>query len=534
LYGPILAKGDCALFDNLSDRLGGVLDRLTRRGALAEADVDEAMREVRRALLEADVSLEVARAFVDQVKQRAIGVDVIKSVTPGQMVVKIVHDELVNTLGSDARPIDLSAAAPVPIMMVGLQGSGKTTTTAKVAKRLTERDNRKVLMASLDTRRPAAMEQLAVLGQQVNVETLPIVQGQTPQQIAVCAIQAAKLGGYDVVLLDTAGRITLDEDLMNEVAEVKTAANPHEILLVADSLTGQDAVNLARAFDERLGITGIVLTRVDGDGRGGAALSMRAVTGKPIKLIGVGERMDALEDFDPSRIAGRILGMGDIVSLVEKAAPNIDREQAMRAAEKMRKGQFDLGDMREQLVQMQKMGGMSGLMGMMPGMAKIKSQMAERNIDDSVIKRQMAIIDSMTPKERKVPDILKASRKKRIAAGSGTKVEEVNKLLKMHRGMADIMKIMGGGKAKGPMAGLARMMGMGGGMSTPEQMAKLAEQMPGGIPGMPGPGAPSAPQGLPPGMPGLSPKFPGLPGLGPKLPGLGGLPPNFPGLGKKK
>ena len=345
------------MFDNLSDRLGGVLDRLTRRGALSEADVDEAMREVRRALLEADVSLEVARAFVEQVKQRAVGVDVIKSVTPGQMVVKIVHDELVNTLGSDAKPIDLNAAAPVPIMMVGLQGSGKTTTTAKLAKRLTERDNRKVLMASLDTRRPAAMEQLAVLGQQVNVETLPIVQGQTPQQIAARAIQAARLGGYDVVLLDTAGRITLDEELMNEAAEVKRAANPHEILLVADSLTGQDAVNLARAFDGKLGLTGIVLTRVDGDGRGGAALSMRAVTGKPIKLIGVGERMDALEDFDPSRIAGRILGMGDIVSLVEKAAANIDREQAMRAAEKMRKGQFDLGDMREQLQQMQKMGG---------------------------------------------------------------------------------------------------------------------------------------------------------------------------------
>ncbi len=522
------------MFDNLSDRLSGVLDRLTRRGALSEGDVDEAMREVRRALLEADVSLEVARAFVDHVRQRAVGIDVIKSVTPGQMVVKIVHDELVNTLGSDARPIDLGAAAPVPIMMVGLQGSGKTTTTAKVAKRLTERDSRKVLMASLDTRRPAAMEQLAVLGQQVNVETLPIVQGQTPQQIAVRAIQAAKLGGYDVVLLDTAGRITLDEELMNEAAEVKRAASPHEILLVADSLTGQDAVNLARAFDEKLGLTGIVLTRVDGDGRGGAALSMRAVTGKPIKLIGVGERMDALEDFDPSRIAGRILGMGDIVSLVEKAAANIDREQAMRAAERMRKGQFDLGDMRQQLAQMQKMGGLTGLMGMMPGVAKIKNQIAERNIDDSVVKRQMAIIDSMTPKERKSPDILKASRKKRIAAGAGTKVEEVNKLLKMHRGMADLMKIMGGGKAKGPMAGLARMMGLGGGMPSPEEMAKLAEQMPGGIPGLPGPGAPNAPSGLPPTMPGLAPKFPGLPGLGPKLPGLGGLPPNLPGLGKKK
>jgi signal recognition particle subunit SRP54 len=535
------------MFDNLSDRLSGVLDRLTRRGALSEADIDEAMREVRRALLEADVSLEVARAFVEQVKQRAVGADVLKSVTPGQMVVKIVHDELVSTLGSDAKPIDLGAAAPVPIMMVGLQGSGKTTTTAKIAKRLTERDNRKVLMASLDTRRPAAMEQLAVLGQQVGVETLPIMQGQTPPQIAARAMQAAKLGGYDVVILDTAGRITLDEELMDEVAEVKTAANPHEILLIADSLTGQDAVNLARAFDERLGITGIVLTRVDGDGRGGAALSIRAVTGKPIKLIGVGERMDALEDFDPARIAGRILGMGDIVTLVEKAAATIDREQAMRAAEKMRKGQFDLSDLRQQLVQMQKMGGMTGLMGMMPGVAKIKNQLAERNLDDSVIKRQMAIIDSMTPQERKQPDVLKASRKKRVASGSGTKVEEVNKLLKMHRGMADLMKIMGGGKAKGPMAGLARMMGLGGGMPSPEEMAKLAQQMPGGLPGMPGlpPEAPGTPPGsapsLPGAAPGLPPKFPGLPGLGApklmpglKLPGLGGLPPNFPGLGKKK
>ena len=425
----------------------------------------------------------MSRAFIEQVKKRAVGVDVIKSVTPGQMVVKIVHDELVATLGSDAQPIDLNAPAPVPIMMVGLQGSGKTTTTAKIAKRLTERDSRKVLMASLDTRRPAAMEQLAVLGQQVNVADAadrrrPVAGADRQPR----ASRPAKLGGYDVVLLDTAGRITLDEAMMNEAAEVKRAANPHEVLLVADSLTGQDAVNLARSFDERVGLTGIVLTRVDGDGRGGAALSMRAVTGKPIKLIGTGERMDALEDFDPARIAGRILGMGDIVSLVEKAAASIDREQAMRAAERMRKGQFDLSDLREQLAGMAKMGGMSGLMAMMPGVAKIKNQIAERNLDDSMLKRQMAIIDSMTPGERKHPDILKASRKKRIAAGAGTKVEEINKLLKMHRTMADMMKAMGGGKARGPMAGLAQMMGMGGGMPSPEEMAKLAEKMPGGLP----------------------------------------------------
>jgi signal recognition particle subunit SRP54 len=512
------------LFDSLSEKLSGILDGLTRLGALSEQDVDAALREVRRALLEADVALDVARSFIEQVKKRAVGVDVIKSVTPGQMVVKIVHDELIGTLGSDAQPIDLNAAAPVPIMMVGLQGSGKTTTTAKIAKRLTERDNRKVLMASLDTRRPAAMEQLAVLGQQVSVPTLPIVEGQTPVQIANRAIQAAKLGGYDVVLLDTAGRITLDDEMMNEAAEVKRAANPHEILLVADSLTGQDAVNLARSFDERVGLTGIVLTRVDGDGRGGAALSMRAVTGKPIKLMGTGERMDALEDFHPARIADRILGMGDIVSLVEKAATSIDREQAMRAAERMRKGQFDLTDMREQLAGMAKMGGMSGLMAMMPGVAKIKSQMAERNLDDGVLKRQMAIIDSMTPGERKHPDILKASRKKRIAAGAGSKVEEVNKLLKMHRTMADMMKAMGGGKARGPMAGLARMMGMGGGMPSPEEMAKLAEKMPGGLP----PGMPGLPPTMPggSGLPGLG-KFPGLGGGGGKLPTPGGLPADF-------
>jgi signal recognition particle subunit SRP54 len=525
------------MFDNLSQRLGDILDRLTRRGALSEEDVDVALREVRRALLEADVALDVARAFVEQVKKRAVGVEVIKSVTPGQMVVKIVHDELVATLGSSAQPVDLNAPAPVPIMMVGLQGSGKTTTTAKIAKRLTERDRRKVLMASLDTRRPAAMEQLAVLGRQINVETLPVVDGQSPVQIAGRAIQAAKLGGYDAVLLDTAGRITLDEAMMHEAAEVKRAANPHEVLLVADSLTGQDAVNLARAFDERVGLTGIVLTRVDGDGRGGAALSMRAVTGKPIKLIGVGERMDALEDFDPARIAGRILGMGDIVSLVEKAAASIDREQAMRAAERMRKGAFDLTDMREQLAGMQKMGGLGGLMSMLPGIGKIKNQLAERNLDDSVIARQMAIIDSMTPGERKHPDILKASRKKRIAAGSGTKVEEVNKLLKMHRNMADMMKMMGGGKARGPMAGLAQMMGLGSGMPSPEEMAKLAEKLPAGLPGAPGaPGLPNMP-----GLPGSLPQFPGLP-KGPMLPGLGGgklptpggLPPNFPGFGKKK
>jgi signal recognition particle subunit SRP54 len=517
------------MFDSLSEKLGGVLDRLTRRGALTEEDVDAALREVRRALLEADVSLEVARAFVQEVKKHAVGVEVMKSVTPGQMVVKVVHDQLVQTLGAEGRSIDLNAAPPVAIMMVGLQGSGKTTTTAKIAKRLSERLRQKVLMASLDVRRPAAMEQLAVLGRETQVETLPIVEGQTPPQIAKRALEAARLGGYDVVLLDTAGRTTLDEEMMNEAAAVKQATNPHEVLLVADSLTGQDAVNLARAFDERVGLTGIVLTRVDGDGRGGAALSMRAVTGKPIKLIGTGEKMDALEEFDPSRIAGRILGMGDVVALVEKAAAHIDQEKAARAAERMRKGAFDLSDLREQLSQMQNMGGMSGLMGLLPGVAKMKNQLANANIDETMIKRQVAIIDSMTPKERHHPEILKHSRKKRIAAGSGTRAEDINKLLKMHRTMADMMKAVGKGK-RGPMAGLAQALGLGGGaMPSPEEMQKLAEKMPGGMPG--GGGLPPNMPGNVPGMPKLPPNFPGgasgFPGLG------GGKFPGLPG-GKKK
>jgi len=512
------------MFESLSERLGGILDGLTRRGALQEADVEAALREVRRALLEADVALDVARAFTDEVKKHAVGVEVMKSVTPGQMVVKIVHDQLIATLGTQGQGIDLAAAPPVVLMMVGLQGSGKTTTTAKIANRLTDRQKKKVLMASLDVRRPAAMEQLAVLGRDAGIATLPVVEGQQPAQIARRALEAGRLGGYDVVMLDTAGRTTLDEAMMNEAAEVKQAANPHEVLLVADALTGQDAVNLARSFDERVGLTGIVLTRVDGDGRGGAALSMRAVTGKPIKLMGTGEKLDAIEEFDPARVAGRILGMGDVVALVEKAAATIDAEKAMRAAEKMRKGAFDLSDLREQLQQMQAMGGMSGLMGMLPGVAKMKNQLAQANIDETVIKRQVAIIDSMTPQERRNPDILKHSRKKRIASGSGTKAEDINKLLKMHRTMADMMKAMGGGK-RGPLAGMAQAMGFGSRMPSPEELKKLAEQMPAG--GALPPNMPGMPK-LPPNMPGM----PGFPGLGGKFPGLpGGLPP---GLGKKK
>jgi signal recognition particle subunit SRP54 len=420
-------------------------------------------------------------------------------------------------LGSDAQPIDLNAPAPVPLMLVGLQGSGKTTSAAKIARRIADRQNAKVLMASLDTRRPAAQEQLKVLGTQAGIDTLPIVAGQMPVEIANRAMNAGRLGGYDVVILDTAGRTHIDEPLMIEMAEIKKSAKPHEILLVADALTGQDAVNLANSFNQRVGITGIVLTRVDGDGRGGAALSMRAVTDKPIKLIGTGEKLDALEDFDPARIAGRILGMGDIVGLVEKASATIDAEKAAKTAERMKKGAFDLDDLAEQLAQMQKIGGMSGMMGLLPGVGKVKKQIDAMGVDDSVFKRQAAIISSMTPHERKRPDILKASRKKRVAAGSGTRVEEVNRLLKMHRQMSDMMKAMGKGKGMfARMGGMMGMPGMGGGAPPPDPAALEQLAKSGGLPGA-----------VPGGLPGLS-------GLGgPRLPGLGG-PAGFPGLPKKK
>ncbi|MEM7777262.1 MAG: signal recognition particle protein [Pseudomonadota bacterium] len=512
------------MFESLSDRLSGIFEKLTRRGSLTDSDVAEAMREVRRALLEADVALDIVRDFTEAVKEKAIGQEIVKSITPGQMVVKIVHDELVQMLGSEADPIDLQAAAPVGILMVGLQGSGKTTTTAKIGHRLTNRDKKKVLLASLDTRRPAAQEQLRVLGEQTDVATLPIVAGQTPLQIAKRAMEAGRLGGYDVVILDTAGRVTVDEGLMSEVADVKRATEPHEVLLVADSLTGQDAVNTAKAFEERVGVTGIVLTRVDGDGRGGAALSMRAVTGKPIKLIGTGEKWDALEEFHPGRIADRILGMGDIVSLVEKAAETIDAEKAKKLADKMKKGSFDLNDLAEQLKQMQKLGGMGGILGMMPGMGKVKNQLADGGMDDKVIKRQHAIITSMTKKERASPKVIDGKRRRRIAAGSGTKVQDVNQLLKMHRQMADMMKQIGRNKGL-----MSRMLGgMGGAMPepTPEMIeGAKSGKLPSGMPGLPGAGAAA---GLPKGLPGLG-GAPGLPGLPGGLPGLPGG-----GAGRKK
>jgi signal recognition particle subunit SRP54 len=520
------------MFEGLSEKLSSILDGLTRRGTLSEEDVNLALREVRRALLEADVALDVVRSFTDKLRARAVGANVVKSITPGQMVIKIVNDVLIETLGSDSQPIDLDAPPPVAIMMVGLQGAGKTTTSAKIAKRLADRQKRRVLMASLDVKRPAAQEQLAVLGRQVGIDTLPIIAGQTPVQIAKRAEEAARLQGYDVVLLDTAGRTHIDEALMAEMVEIKRAANPHEILLVADSLTGQDAVNLAKNFDDRVGITGIVLTRVDGDGRGGAALSMRAVTGKPIKLLGTGEKMDALEDFHPDRIANRILGMGDIVSLVEKAAQTIDAQKAQKIADRMRKGKFDLEDLADQLAQVEKIGGLGGIMGMLPGVAKMKDQLASANLDDRIIKRQRAIILSMTPQERRNPDILKASRKKRIAAGSGTRVEDVNRLLKQHRGIADMMKQMGNAK-RGPLSQMASVLGMGGGMPmpSPEQIAELQKQA-----GQGG-GMPKIPE-LPSSLLNNPPKgMPSLPGLGGAklpggLPGLGGG--GFNPFGKKK
>ncbi|WP_455475056.1 signal recognition particle protein [Bartonella sp. B30(2025)] len=454
------------MFESLQERLSSILSNLTGRGALSDQDVATALREIRRALLESDVALEVVRSFTDRVREKAVGSAIVKSIKPGQMVVKIVHDELVNILGNESVISDLNAPAPVVIMMVGLQGSGKTTTTAKLAKRFTNKQGKKVLMASLDTRRPAAQEQLRQLGEQEKLATLPIVENQSPVDITTRAIQAAKLGGYDVLILDTAGRNHIDEALMLELTEIKASSLPHEIMLVADSLTGQDAVHLARSFDERVGITGIILTRMDSDGRGGAALSMRAVTGKPIKAIGTGEKIDALEEFHPSRVADRILGMGDIVSLVEKASEAMDYEKAAAFAKKMQAGKFDLNDLAEQLQKMKKLGGMGSLMGMLPGLGKIKDQIASAGLDDRLFNRQLAIISSMTPVERANPEILKHSRKQRIAKGSGTSAADINKLLKMHRQMADMVKAMGGKGKSGLMGkmfgGIGSKIGLGG------------------------------------------------------------------------
>ncbi|MDE0813088.1 MAG: signal recognition particle protein [Alphaproteobacteria bacterium] len=439
------------MFDSLTGRLSDVFDRLRKRGALSEADVDAALRDVRVALLEADVALSVVRDFIAKAKADAMGENVLRSVTPGQMVIKVVNDALIEMLGGEAEELNMMAVPPVGIMLVGLQGSGKTTTAAKIGLRLQTRDRKKVMMASLDTQRPAAQEQLKILGEQAEVATLPVIPGQGPVDIAKRALEAARLGGYDVVLYDTAGRLSIDEALMGEMSQIRTAVDPHETLLVADAMTGQDAVNVAERFHETAGLTGIVLTRVDGDGRGGAALSMRAVTGCPIKLIGVGEKLDELEEFHPERIANRILGMGDVVSLVEKAAETIDQEEAEALAKKIQKGQFDLEDMSKQLQQMRKMGGLSGLMDMLPGAGKMKDQMAKANIDERMIGQQEAIISSMTKKERSRPKLIHASRKRRIAAGSGTTVQDVNKLLKQFQTMSKVMKRMSKMGKKGMM-----------------------------------------------------------------------------------
>jgi len=447
------------MFDSLQQRLSDTFDRLRGRGALTEADVDEALREIRNALVEADVALPVVKEFIDRVRPRATGAEVIRSVTPGQQVVKIVHDALVDTLGQGAG-LDLGAP-PAPILMVGLQGSGKTTTSAKLGLLLQGKEKKRVLMASLDVSRPAAMEQLKILGDQAGVATLPIVANQKPVEIARRAMAAARVGGYDALILDTAGRQHIDEQLMAEVASVRDQVKPHETLLVADSLTGQDAVNIAKSFNDRVPLSGIILTRADGDARGGAALSMRHVTGAPIKFLGVGEKLDALEPFHPERVAGRILDMGDVVSLVEKAAEVLDKEKAEKLAAKMRKGEFDMNDLAEQLRQMKKMGGMTGVLAMLPGVGKVKDQMAAAGLDDKILTRQEAIIQSMTRAERANPDVLNGSRRKRIAAGAGVEVSEVNKLMKMHRSMADVMKAMKKSGGRLP-AGLAGIMPGGG------------------------------------------------------------------------
>jgi signal recognition particle subunit SRP54 len=485
------------MFEALTDRLSGVFDKLTGRGALSEADVEAALREVRVALLEADVALPVVKDFIAKVKVEAIGENVVKAVKPGQQVIKIVHDALVDTLGGDGPPeaLRVNGEPPNVIMMAGLQGSGKTTTTAKLANRLTKTDRKRVLMASLDTRRPAAMEQLATLGKSIGVDVLPIVQGQSPQEITKRALQQARTGGHDVLILDTAGRTTIDEEMMSEASLIAQIAKPGEVLLVADSLTGQDAVETAKRFHERLPLTGLVLTRADGDGRGGAALSMRAVTGLPIKFLGAGERTDALELFDARRIAGRILGQGDIVGLVEKAVEQVDRDEAEKMAKKLAKGRFDFDDLEKQLGQVIQIGGLKGVMGMLPGVQKMKSQISDAQLDDRQIHRQIGIIRSMTKAERQKPDLINGRRRARIAKGAGVEVVEVNRLLKMHRNMADMAKAMGKGKM--PFGGMP---GMGGGMPNPEALKQLGSGK--ALPGL-------NPQS---GLPGLPGSLPGLPG----------------------
>ena len=480
------------MFDALSDRLGNVFDRLKGKGSLSESDVNAAMREVRIALLEADVAVEVVKSFIDGVKERAVGQEVTKSVTPGQQVIKIVNDNLIEMLGKEPAWIELNAVPPVPILMIGLQGSGKTTTAAKIASRLTRRDKKKVMMASLDVTRPAAREQLRVLGEQIDVSTLPMAEGETAVSIAKRAMAASRLQGYDVVILDTAGRVTIDHSLMDEIKQISEITNPAEKILVADALTGQDAVTTAKNFHQNVGVTGIVLTRMDGDSRGGAALSMRSVTGVPIKAVGTGEKLENLEDFHPERVAGRILGMGDVVSLVEKAAETIEVEEAEKIALKMQKGQFDFNDMLTQLQQVSKMGGLGGVLAMLPGVGKLQKQMASAGVDDKSIARQVAIIQSMTAQERKSPKLLNASRKRRVASGSGTTAQEINRLLKQQMEMARMMKKvgkMGGLKGLGSLFGggdpIQPDLGQGSNLRIPEGLINQPGQNFPGLPGLP-------------------------------------------------
>lgn len=518
------------MFESLGNKLGGIFDGLRGRGSLSEEDVNAAAREIRVALLEADVALPVVKEFIEIVKTRAIGEEIIKGVNPGQQVIKIVHDAMVEMLGGDeVEPLNLNATPPAAFLMVGLQGSGKTTSTAKISKFLTDKHGKKMLMASLDTQRPAAQDQLAVLGEQTGVDTLEIIKGQQPVEIAKRAMKEARLGGYDIVMLDTAGRLAIDEELMAEVAAISKLANPTETLLVVDAMTGQDAVNVAKEFDEKVGITGIMMTRIDGDARGGAAMSMKAITGKPIKLMGTGEQWDKIEAFHPDRIAGRILGMGDVVSLVEKATETIQEEDAMQMAEKLKKGQFDFNDLLMQLRQMNKMGGAGAMLKMLPGLGKMAEQLENNDLADSAIRKQEAIILSMTKQERERPTLMNASRKKRIAAGSGTTVQEINKLMKQQQQMQTVMKKM---KKMGMGGMMKQMKGLMGGKA--DELEMMAQSMDPDALGAdmaalqkgdnPLGDNPFDGNGMPAGLPGLGGGMPGLAGMQgmPGMPTRGG------------
>jgi len=505
-----LEQGD--MFDSLSEKLGGVFSRLRGKASLSENDVMAVAREIRIALLEADVALPVVKDFVAGIKDKAVGQEVIKGVNPGQQIIKIVHDALVEMLGSESSDLQFGPS-PCAYLMAGLQGSGKTTSTAKIAKILTEKQNKKVLMASLDVYRPAAQEQLKILGEQTGIATLPIVAGEKPLAIAKRAMDVGKKEGYDVVMLDTAGRLSIDEELMKELEDIKNFAKPVETLLIADAMTGQDAVNTAEIFNNRIDITGIMLTRVDGDARGGAAMSMKAVTGKPVKLIGIGEKWSEIETFHPERIAGRILGMGDVVSLVEKAVETVDQQEALDMARKMKKGQFDFNDLLAQIRQMKKMGGMGSLLKLMPGLGGMSGKLEEMGMNDGLIKRQEAIILSMTAKERAKPELLNGSRKRRIAAGSGTSVQDINMLVKQQKQMQVMMKKMRK-MGKGQMMGMMKNM-MGGKADELELMAQSMD--PDGM------GADMDQSALGPNpFAGGGNPLAGLGGLGSGLPGLGG------------